>query len=236
MTVLRIGNKVRPMQLKTFQSVDCEFNEFRRLLKVIIPADGYADDAIAVAGSAPLFWLQRFGEVGPVWFGGPKDIDIFVCGKYAHNFEALVEHVKVKLEAEHYYIVDVRNYVHNYACATGKVRICDFTISSFHRKLSLIQCPFNDSIEDVIDSFDLNVCRVVYSNGKDELRVAREVYKSIRKKEAVVDSVYFPGGVNAFQGTKVQRTIERMEKYRSRGFRIVNGGGIVFVPAVPAVI
>lgn len=237
--VVRVGKKTRTVQLDAFNLVDCEFKELRRLLKAILPADVRGkEDYIAVAGSAPLFWLQRFENVGPIWPSGPADIDVFVCGIHSDYFSGFVEQVLAKIAAEHYVVTKMDRYHHSYGGLRGKLEICDLTIRSVQRKLSLIQCPsYAGGIQFVIDSFDINVCRVVYSIDKDEIRVAKDVYKSIKMFEATVADVPFGrGGPDRLVAKKVSKTIERMAKYRTRGFRFRNGGGVVFVPSVPAVI
>ena len=208
---------------------DAQFATTRRVLQFIFPPGSCKEDDIAVAGSTPLSWLQTFANIGPRWDAGPSDIDVFVCGFYAAFFDILIHYVEKKLTNGSYVISSKRKYRHCYANALGPISICDIKLEVLNIKLSLIQCPFDRNIYSVIQSFDINVCRVVYSIEKDEIWVPNEVYRSIEASEATVDDFRFgTTGPSRFASTKVARTILRMQKYTNRGYTFSNGGGITF--------
>lgn len=230
MTVLCVGPSRSTVVLDTFEVVDFEFDKAKDLLRGIFPPGGCKDDAIAVAGSAPLFWMQKFAGVGPTWEDGPSDVDIFVCGFYSAFFDVLVNHVLTQLNNRNFIVTDMERYQNYYATSRGPIEVCDLTLAALQWKLSLIRCPSDRNIDSVIQSFDINVCRVVYSIERDELRVAADVYNSVESGEATVANISFGNlGPGNSASVRVGRTIRRMAKYSARGFRFLNGGGVMFV-------
>ena len=66
------------------------------LLKNVVPQDMSERNAVAVAGSSPLYWYQECHRVGPLW-SGPNDVEIFVTGssgETSQNFLQFVDEVE----------------------------------------------------------------------------------------------------------------------------------------------
>ena len=203
----------------------------RALLRYVIPRG--LDDEVAVAGSSALLWFQDEARIGPLW-EGPHDIDVFVAGYHGRNgrrFRKFVRSVVKKMRKADVVVDDKMCYEHPYCVRNKKVDIWDIVLVNVDNlRVSFIQSPGKASVEEVVESFDIDVCRVVYLIHQERYLVASSVRRQIEGGLAWADPQRFGeyGFPEPYDVQKVRSTLWRIRKYTQRGFRFLNGGGITF--------
>ena len=203
----------------------------RSLLRYVIPRECSRDNEVAIAGSAALCWFQDLWEVGPMW-GVPGDVDIFVCGKNGRTkgqFSKFMNSILKKLRQIYRHPSAVECFDSAY-CFRGLVcHISNLKIPGISLKLSFISSPGCNNVKEVVDQFDIDVCKVIYNVHHEEYEVEESVKKHIKMCKAMVTDLTFGGSVpDRFDIYKCSKTLGRMEKYTKRGFVFINGGGIRF--------
>jgi hypothetical protein len=205
-----------------------------RVLEVlthIIPASCSSRHEIAMLGSAALALLQEQDRIGPMW-GNPSDYDFFVSGRFGRN-ETVFKNFMVRCITrltDRGYAVTSRQTKVAYARNGGKILIFDLTVAGLVGKLSFIQSPECDNVEEVAKQFDIDVCRVIYNIHECKLYCTKSVHEHIKRKVAVVSWVRFrDSGLSKDDIIQVQRVMARIVKYKERGFKFLNDEGVSFV-------
>ena len=155
-----------------------------------------------------------------------KDVDVFFTRGYGH--EALGFSVVCKMITEEIASIcnisgialKVEEMRRNwYVSRDEMVLIQDMTLGSGSIKISLIQQPFCDDIDTVVEGFDIDVCRVVYNPFEEVLYVDQYLMDRIMKGVATVEDLTAArGGPDKFDVVRINSTISRMHKYHQRGY------------------
>ena len=203
----------------------------RALMRYVIPRG--LDKEVAVAGSSALLWFQDQGRVGPMW-EGPHDIDVFVAGHYGETrrrFRKFVRSIVTKIRKAGVVVDDKRCYEHPYIVRDKQVSVWDIVLVNVDNlRISFIQSPGKATVAEVVERFDIDVCRVVYLIHQERFVVNESVRHHIESGLAWADAQTFveDGGPDVYDVEKVRSTLWRIRKYTQRGFHVLNGGGVVF--------
>lgn len=235
------------MSLLSFhwQDVLEEGRRERQFLESVIPLKYLLNDEVCVAGSRALQWWQAEMNAGPYW-NRPGDIDIFVAGEPGKNGATFAE-----------FLYDVRRNMgkKGFLCTSEwregpytddctddsihseKLKILDVNVEGFKFKFSFVQRPRAKNNEEVVASFDMDICRVIYDLRRHSFQVKDEVQDHIRSGVAIVaadrlkdDSLDEGNGSEDpldEENWKKRMTLKRMRKYQRRGFTIVKEDGKV---------
>jgi hypothetical protein len=110
-----------------------------------------------------------------------------------------------------------------FSCSNNKLKTYSGIIKpndkSFYIKIQLITPKFYDSVEELLNSFDINACRLLMDN--NFLYTYRSVLNDIKHREINLHNVTHPNA-----------TFKRMLKYQSKGYRITNHAIDFFVDKV----
>ena len=229
------------------------FNQTYALSEIlyhVVPLEDSESHAVGMAGSAPLMLLQEKHRIVPVWRGEvnvdssekdhlrskenlfPGDYDVFVCGPNGRTEDAFREYVRklcVKLEEIGWPVYDKRLYRHTYGKDDRPIMIFDLEVKHINCKLSLIQCPSCDKIQEVVEGFDIDVCRVIYHPHDGSIECRDAVIEQISNCTASADGCRFgESGPTVPECRRIFRTMMRVMKYMDRGFRFPNVNGVRF--------
>ena len=110
----------------------------------------------------------------------------------------------------------------NYSRVIGpkNMEIYNFKIDGFSSILSLIWYPEMCTCEEILNRFDINVCKIGYNVMTRELIAEQSVLNAILRREATVDRQFHFFGTfpTAAENRQLAATLGRMEKYSERGF------------------
>jgi hypothetical protein len=110
-----------------------------------------------------------------------------------------------------------------FSCPNNKLKtysgIVKHDDSSFYIKIQLITPKFYDTVEELLNSFDINACRLIMDN--KFLYTYRSILKDIKHREINLHNVTHPNA-----------TFKRMLKYQSKGYKITNHAIDFFVDKV----
>lgn len=192
---------------------------------------------VGLAGSAPLSWFldnaETQNERTPCGFRW-KDADFFVCGHHAEtaeSFSAFIEEIIFRMEETGYQITEVQySSGGNYDDCMGppgmELQVVEFTIKEISTPLSFIQCPGFDNVLEVIENFDLSVCKVAYNTYTKRHQISEDVCDQILS--GVMD-LAFPiidlintRYLSETEMYKLEAHRRRISKYRRRGFAVGN--------------
>jgi hypothetical protein len=184
------------------------------LMEYVIPFS----DNVFVAGSAAT-WLAGIGvhRLRPQW--EPTDIDVFMIHTEPLEFAARVDAaiaelkswsednwpVRSRMYRKHPHIVNIDWWISDVQCPT----------------LSFINCIRDvDSSDDVLNGFDIDICRVTINKVAGEMcvnlnsavrrNIQNHVMHCVLKQGSLLSEIHYP----------MSRSIDRIEKYSERGYRL----------------
>jgi hypothetical protein len=222
------------------------------VLPHVVPEQDCINNEVAMAGSAPLAFLQEQHGIGPIWSANaeldykledqertrrkenrhPGDYDIFVCGPNGRTegaFKQYVGEVCKRLDCIGWKVISRSTYKHNYAREGVPIVVIDLDLNRISCKLSFVQCPTCDKIQEAVEGFDIHACRVIYHLHDGRLECKKEVFEQIRSNIGHVDVIKFgTEGPSFGDCTRMFRTMMRVRKYKDRGFRFPNFTGVRF--------
>jgi hypothetical protein len=222
------------------------------VLPHVVPEHDCINNEVAMAGSAPLAFLQEQYRIGPVWCANaelddsledrehirrrenrhPGDYDIFVCGPNGRTekaFKQYVNKVCERLDCIGWRVNSRSTYKHTYAREGVPIVVIDLDLNRISCKLSFVQCPTCDKIQEAVEGFDIHACRVIYHLHDGRLECKEEVFEQIRNCVGLVDVIKFGTEGPSFRDcTRMFRTMMRVRKYMDRGFRFPNFTGVRF--------
>lgn len=208
-----------------------EYQKCKRMLKQMIPNEYSLSREVAVSGSSALLWWQTEQRIGPEW-EGPNDVDVFVAGRPGSNgevFTMFVNAVIDNVESKGIKIAHLRGKNSTYIVRGRRTNIVDVRISGCKFKMSFVQCPLANNIDEVVACFDIDICKVIYHIHDGSFSVAACVERSICLGTAEISSIRLDEhGPSQFDMARVKKTLERMKKYKERGFKFTHGNAIVF--------
>ena len=222
-----------PWNRKTTADYWDQVREQQKFLKEVLPSAYCETLEIAVSGSAALAWAQERWEVGPMWVE-PGDIDVFVAGRPGENEDQFIDIVNGVVERTGHMGREIslwKMYDNLYAVENVVIKVVDIAVAGMDCIFSFIQCPGVRDVEEVVESFDIDICRVIYCIHDDTFRAEAAVIRHIEEGNAFVRLMVVPilTGIPAFSIKKARRTRNRMRKYIDRGFTFPEG-----YPLVPA--
>ena len=176
-----------------------------------------------VAGSVGT-WLAEFGlfKTLPKW--QPSDIDVFVMLQSQQDFESFLDYVVESFTpwfASHHRNTSVRIYV------TRKYRhivniqwwiTCDGTVFMCP-EFSFIYCPVAKSEEELLNGFDLDVCKVSVKMNGPSLCVCMSSAVRNSIMDRVMNCVVRQNHHLLPFYFSMQKTVKRIAKYSARGFQ-----------------
>lgn len=211
-------------------------NKAISLLTQVIPASAKHRKEMALLGSSALMLLQIKLQIGPYWGGEPNDHDVFVTGRWASteaHFKGIVEFIMARMKKLGAKIDSVSEY-HVYGRNQERFWVIDIDVKGIKGKISFVQAPGQKTVLDVLERFDINVCRVGYDFLSGELFYSETVRNDVARCVATVDGPAFgPDPVSEDDIRQVLRTMERVQKYTKRGFSFINMQGVRFVRVAP---
>lgn len=166
------------------------------------------------------------GSVEPETYS-VNDVDIFVGGKDGESDEgferavwSMVQNIKAVCSKKGKTVRVGESRKNLYVRWHGYVLIKDVFIDGHDIKLSFIQCPDTRSINDCVRRFDIDVCQVMFNPYLKELYADMRVVTSIDGGDArAVDFRMSDDGPDDIDIGKVVSTLERIRKYRKRGYQ-----------------
>ena len=211
--------------------------KMQECLKSIIPVEQWTSERVAVAGSCALYWFLLASEKTATrncinW--APSGVNIFVAGRVGANssyFRDFVDMCCDNLPINDYTIRSKTwNFV-NYMeyGEVNKIWTCDVAlqeIDMFH--LSFVQSRKRDTVNDVVDGFDINIVKVMYNAFTNKIKIEESIVPKILGGKAFVYPFTTAENIPTDQEQKRQvSTYRRMRKYSMRGFQFENLPSIV---------
>ena len=174
-------------------------------------------------------WATRAINIVP---GGlhwePGDADYFVTTKDRTRFFARTDHLivllRIVVEAQGKTLEVFEAQEHTYACRLFTVWTRDVKIEGIKTKLSFVSAPDCDSMAEVLDKFDISICKVMYDcRGTGMLTTRSDILRQIKVGEATVKDFLVPyGSPDKFECNSIANTLHRMKKYGDRGYTFLN--------------
>ena len=201
-------------------------------LRHALPQGQESVDCIGLIGSASLALLQNKDSIGPSW-GPPSDYDVFVCGRWARNedtFRSMVMQVVFMIMRREGNIIHeiTPNYT-TYGRLGVKRTLVNVHLTNIQHVLSFISCPDCKDLHEVAAAFDIDVCRVIYRPLTGAIECDDSVREHIKAGVAVVECFDFGReGLSRKNIRLLQKTLIRIWKYKNRGFKFLNEGGVEF--------
>ena len=208
-----------------------DYENCKRILKEMIPIEHSLSNEVAVSGSSALLWWQAHERIGPEW-EGPNDVDVFVAGRpgssdglFMMYVKAVIENVKSKgIEID---VLEER--ISAYVVRGRRTNIVDVHVPGCKFKISFVQCPLACNVNEVVACFDIDICKVIYHIHNGSFSLAACVKRSICLGIAEISSIRLDEhGPSQFDISRVKSTLERVKKYKERGFKFIHGSLIVF--------
>lgn len=224
-------NTYRSNEMKFSGSVNedrLQVERCRDLLCAILPRGLVRSGEVGIAGGfcTDLYRLKQ-GIVVPQGTGY-SDIDVFVSGDGGldiQNFFLCTTSFIEKGKNAGYKIIREESHEHQYVYEGVAVLIRTITFEGFEESpVSFIQGPKTNNIWQVMKTFDIDVCQVMYDPFKDKVDVLNETIGN-HIKEGIFECYPLAMGNNAngvlkcFSIAKVCSSLQRVRKYNGRGFK-----------------
>lgn len=171
----------------------------------------------------------------PVWLNrkvgyNPNDIDYYIVDCCLEVYKHVVVWCLGKLNDARIKWKIVGEYTNTYAVPNAELYTTDIEIEEFGINLSLHHHSAAKSMKDVINEYDLSVCKVIYYADENRLEYHDKDFKDIVNRQMtatyhVLLSFLPPGDV-----IRINKTLRRVEKYRKRGFKLVGDMMALGVP------
>lgn len=215
------------------------------ILRHVVPESESRGGHVGILGSVALLLHQEHHRIGPKWPGlvvdksgrawtSPGDYDVFVAGHHGKSKESFMKFVHMMLER-------IARLGHGVApCAGGaayqiyvrggeKIWIMNFYISGITKIVSFVQSPRCDNLAEVVEGFDIDVCKVIYNLYTQKTSCSADVEEQIRRGTSKAMGLLFEDGVpSPTDGRIVARTVHRIRKYIFRGFAFPGCVGVYF--------
>lgn len=219
------------------------------LLSLIIPWEKLRNQfEVAVAGSSTLFaFMHLFGHFSSMlqgkdpWFMNQEpvsDFDVFVAGRHgstSSNFRNFVKKVLAKIKRTHE-VLEVKMKKNKYCFdeSTYEVDIVNVYIREFALPISFVQSPRCSTVYEVVQKFDIDVVQVLLPFHHFSFYMTPATYKSISTDVANVKDFVFEDVPTETERGTLARTLQRMQKYKARGFVFQNMPRLSFFRQKPA--
>jgi hypothetical protein len=207
-----------------------EVDKVQRLLRKSISRSSTRKQEVAIAGSSALLWYQKEQRIGPSW-KYPGDIDVFVCGDSATEYNNIVKKFIIDAYAVGHRAKKASVYFPSYFSGIKKMEVTYLELTGFSNIISFVRYKDCKNIQEVIDGFDINVCKVIYHIHEKRFEVETEVREYIAAKKAKANGIGFKkkGHPVKAELIRAMKTAKRIEKYSHRGFYFENASGIAFI-------
>jgi len=207
----------------SFLRESCKVKAF---LRKVVPAEAQLQGAVGGAGS---FFLYDYDStlMDVANATSPNDVDIFVCAEYGRTAEQYFDFMKlivIKAMREQYQIVKIATYKNLYVNKNLPIFISDIYVADIALHFSFVQCPLDTTVATVVDTFDIDIVRVVYdirtgSSTPKSSNVAVAIHNRILSADNFIMKHCAPTN---FEKRRILSTLGRIRKYRDRGFSIRN--------------
>ena len=203
-----------------------EANSVKQVLGAMLTEGPRTRGTVCVAGSASLHWhLLNYPKDGFAkrCLFQPGDVDIFVCGSDGQTqdaFKAAVYGMIDQLKDKGYLVGRITVKKNLYILRDVPVLIINMSVAGCQgSRMSFIQCPRDSTPEDVVARFDINIVQVIYDIATGEFCMEDDVRKSIEVRKAEIKKIRCQfTAPNEDEVRKIICTLERVAKYRRRGF------------------
>ena len=191
------------------------------LLHKATSKEALSDVQMCVAGSAALWQhMRKHTKEDLSWT--PNDIDIFIIAQSKEDFEDKVGEIVQELveEDEDLFVNESRDTVYDHMLNDGKISVINVHLHKQILKLSFIYHPHSSSVQDMLDSFDIDVCQVAFNVKDGSFTVSLSVEFAILAGEAKAKPHVLTNscGTHA-EMNRARNTMLRMWKHSERGFR-----------------
>ena len=203
-----------------------EVGKIRRILKDVVPADLSRLGIVGVSGSAALHWCQHDLMVGPQW-GPPKAVDVFVCMN-DYDYASFVSSFRKALHKLcHAFAIGKHSMPASFSGPEHTVNRVRHL--GFRAEICLVQSRCA-SLTTTVRRFNSNVNRVIYDIHECTYKVEDAVRCAIERGVVIIQNMSFTDNT-MHDIACICQTIIAATKYRRRGFRIQNHGGVIFYGA-----
>lgn len=207
-----------------------EARQVKSFLSCIVAPNSQQHEHVCVSGSAPLLWFllsQPEHSISPEHLFRPNDIDIFVYGDPAETHETFYDFfitLTNNIETAGYTITSRSQCFNWYVLPHQPVRIINITVKGLKSNLSFIQCPEDNTPQEIVDRFDMDIVQVIYDIERQSIVIADDIRRNILKRQATVKDFVFDHHFPFDRDHKMYAaTSSRMFKYIKRGFTFRSG-------------
>lgn len=210
-----------------------EITRAQQCLRRMIPLQESKKQHVGVAGSCATHWFMLSDLTPnlqtPAW--KPNDIDIFVAGPNGANdqlFSDFVNMCVTSAESGGFVVAQIMPKQHDYIQQGISVNIIDVIFIGSPTCFSFVQASASNTIDDVIETFDIDVVKVIYDIWGNSFRLDPVIKWNIEHLKAVVFPFYTEEHTpNSFEQRRQMITYSRMRKYEKRGFTFITAPQII---------
>lgn len=198
--------------------------------------DGAAEFKAGVAGSVPLGMLLSIMEgnkknrsvpekIKIRWNERkagflPNDIDYYVVDCEESVWRRVVTACRQKLDAMGVEYRNIREFRNAYSVPNAVLNTSDFEVPAWGITISIHHHSRAKSLAEVVDEYDLSVCKAIYYPGLSQFEYTYGTFEDISRKRMrcthnVLQSFLPPPDVK-----RINKSLERISKYRNRGFKL----------------
>jgi hypothetical protein len=217
-----------------------EGEKIKRIIRLMVDRSELLDFTVGLSGSTTT-WMRIHEEPyehhSALRNMKPGDVDIFVCGGRSEadgmdGFTNFVFKCLSRLKAAGYQGRALHMWDHQYIYPNEASKVASFWIDGVDTKFSFIQCRRDKDVHQVVKRFDFDVVRGVYDFEQDKVRMDGGTEANLRLGKMKIDKEVTLLLWRIEEGLdhpskeeiwKLRATRGRMDKYRRRGFMIVDG-------------
>lgn len=196
---------------------------------------------VGLAGSATLSWyLEALHEEfqASAWTPFPfdwNDINIFVCGPHAETriaFVAFVNGMKVRMARKGYVTEEsMEPRFHTIGVGNLCTQVMRLHVRSIASPISIVRCHGALNVMEVVEHFDLDVCRIIYNFRHNSYQLSSMMKENIQRGEMEIHARLMELATESHlplsQMLMMERSVDRIDKYKARGFAITNSPNAV---------
>ena len=204
------------------------------LLRSLLPKRPGRRSDVTVVGPMALFWYQVEHNAGPIWEDDPEQVNILVSGRAGSSsflFEKFINSCRKKLDAFGDPIDWDRKFIHQSFLSSGVgLENWHVELRFFPKVLIFIRNPEGGSAREFLNHCPVNVGRIAYNIYCGRYEVESSVADDINHCRTRIEcQVCFRnnGCPSDLELDRIEDCMSCMKRYALRGFKFVNGEGVV---------
>ncbi len=190
----------------------------------------YRDEmlTVGIAGSFALWHYER-NVLGIVPSFQPGDCDVYFTVAEEMQYTGALVRLRMLCSTHGTKVIHSKTFKKHYVETKGPIEITDVMIQGCPMNISLIFNTYVKSVPDIIGRFDLDVVMLCMDVEVTNYCLSDDVAKAIKDRKATVMKEFrFESSVPTnWERGLLYSTLERMEKYKERGYAITNFPSIV---------